>query len=214
MSRTEQLRTWIKENVPLLEQVYQNKYVGMVYDRFASLSVKRQKQVILGVATGFLFLIGVYLLSSYWSIWTRSSKISQYQNMTQLLREYQKQQKEQSVEMQTLDKNSRLASPGRFKEYVVSQGRSAGISPRMIQVDERGDTPDGDSSEMRVKQATVHLDKVNLKQLRTFLQLLDTGELSLSIANLKISNDDKVRGYMNSDLTLSAYLFRASEDTP
>lgn len=214
MSRSEAIRGWIKENAPILTQVYENKYVGMVYDRFASLSVKRQKQVILG---GFALTIGIialYLLSSYWSVWSRAAKISDYQAMTQLLRDYQKQQREQSAEMQNMDKNARLSAQGQFKEFIISQGKAAGISPRMMQVEEKPDASEGESGEVKVRQAAVHVDKVNLRQLKILLQNVESGEYNLSVSNLKISNDDKIRGYMNVDLTVSAYLFRGGEETP
>jgi hypothetical protein len=213
MSRAEAIRAWVKENAPMLTQVFQNKYVGMLYDRFASLSFKRQKQVILGSFAFVVAVIGIYLISSYWSLWSRANRISQYQTMTALLRDYQKQQREQSAEMQNLDKNSRLAAVGQFKEYLVSQGRGAGISPRMIQIEEKADAP-GETSEIKIRQASVHVEKVNLRQLKLFIQNLETDEYSLGISNMKIANDDKLRGYMNADLTVVAYLFSGGEEAP
>lgn len=213
MSRADAIRAWVKENAPILTQVYQNKYVGMLYDRFASLSFKRQKQVILGSFAFVVAVIGIYLISSYWSLWSRSSRISQYQSMTSLLREYQKQQREQSAEMQNLDKNSRLSAVGQFKEYLISQGRGAGISPRMLQIEEKADAP-GETSEIKIRQASVRVEKVNLRQLKIFIQNLESGEYSLGISNMKIANDDKLRGYMNADLTVVAYLFSGGEEAP
>lgn len=212
MSRSEVVKAWIKENAPILTQAYDNKYVGMLYDRFASLSVKRQKQTILGGLTLVVAIIAIYLLSSYWSMWTRAGKISDFQAMTQLLREYQKTQREQSAELQNLDKNSRLSAAGQYKEYLIAQARAAGISPRMVQIEEKADVSEGESGEVKVRQAAVHVDKANLRQLKMFLQNIETGEYNLSISNLKISNDDKIRGYMNTDLTVSAYLFRGGEE--
>jgi hypothetical protein len=213
MSRADAIRAWVKENAPILTQVYQNKYVGMLYDRFASLSFKRQKQVILGSFAFVVALIAIYLISSYWSLWSRASRISQYQTMTALLRDYQKQQREQSAEMQNLDKNSRLAATGQFKEYLIAQGRGAGISPRMLQIEEKADAP-GETSEIKIRQASVRVEKVNLRQLKIFIQNLESGEYSLGVSSMKIANDDKLRGYMNADLTVVAYLFSGGEEAP
>ena len=37
MDSLEKAKEWVRENVPMLSQVWENKYVGMAYDRFASL---------------------------------------------------------------------------------------------------------------------------------------------------------------------------------
>jgi hypothetical protein len=214
MSRADAIKSWVKENAPILTQVFDNKYVGMLYDRFASLSVKRQKQVILASIASVVLLIAFYLVSSYWSMWVRASRISDYQTMGQLLRDYQKQQREQSVEMQSLDKNSRLSAVGQFKEYLIASGRSAGISPRMIQIEERADSSEGETGEVKLRRASVRVEKVNLRQLKMYLQIIETGDYNLSVASMKVSNDDKIRGYMNADLTVVAYLFQAGEDVP
>jgi hypothetical protein len=73
MDRMAKVREWINENAPMLNGVYQNKYVGMAYDRFASLPPSQQKQIMLGVFAGFFALVTGYVFIAYLSLWSVNS---------------------------------------------------------------------------------------------------------------------------------------------
>lgn len=60
-------KEWVNENAPMLAVVYNNKYVGMGYDRFASLPAKQQKQTLLGILGGFVFIVVMFLFVPYLS---------------------------------------------------------------------------------------------------------------------------------------------------
>ena len=136
-------KAWINENAPMLAVVYQNKYVGMAYDHFASLLPSQQKQIILGVFTGFFALIMGYILLAYFSLWSANGRVAQSFKMISLLQQHQKTQRSQSSEMANLEKNNTLANPGQLKEHLVRQAQAARISPRMIKVEEGLKAPDG-----------------------------------------------------------------------
>lgn len=44
MEDSSKIKTWISEKAPSLAILYKNKYVGMVYDRFASLPQKNKNR--------------------------------------------------------------------------------------------------------------------------------------------------------------------------
>ena len=208
MASIEKAKEWIKENVPMVAVVYENKYVGMAYDRFASLPAQQQKQTILGslgLAIGIVMLI---LLTSYISLWSTASKSRQSYEMVNLLQDFQRHRRDQSEQITQLERNNALAAQGEFKRHLLEQGRGAAISPRMMEIEEKPDG-EGGSADVKLKQASVSLKKVNLNQLKTFLNNVEFGTYNLSISSLKISNDDKIRGYMNVDLGVVAYLFQA-----
>ena len=208
MASIEKAKEWIKENVPMVAVVYENKYVGMAYDRFASLPAHQQKQTILGsigLAIGIVMLI---LLTSYISLWSTSSKSRQSYEMVNLLQDFQRHRRDQSEQITQLERNNALGAQGEFKRHLLEQGRGAAISPRMMEIEEKPDG-EGGSADVKLKQASVSLKKVNLNQLKSFLNNVEFGTYNLSISSLKISNDDKIRGYMNVDLGVVAYLFQA-----
>jgi hypothetical protein len=89
----------------------------------------------------------------------------------------------------------------------------------MMEVQEKADSaesePDGKGapgSEVKVKQASIALKKVNLTQLKSFLNQVEFSQYNLSVASLKVTNDDKIRGYMNVDIGVVAYLFQGEGD--
>jgi hypothetical protein len=53
------------------------------------------------------------------------------------------------------------------------------------------------------------MQRVNLSQLKNFLNNVEFGPYNLSVSSIKITNDSKIRGYMNVDLGVVAYLFQA-----
>jgi hypothetical protein len=86
----------------------------------------------------------------------------------------------------------------------------------MMTVNERGEasarSEDGKpSSELKIKQATVSIQKVTLTQLVNYLRNVESGQYSLSVSSFKVKNDEKMRGYMNVDLEVMAYLFAPEE---
>ncbi len=204
-------KDWIRENVPMLTILFENKYIGMLYDRFASLPAGKQKQVMLGTAGGLMGIVVLHLLFSYFSLWSINSQTSQSVAMVSLLKQYQKQQREQSGELRLVERNSALAPGGSFKAHLVTLAKGAGISPRMIQAEESNDpgapNEEGKGSDIQMKRATVKLQRVNLNQLRQFLQGVEFGSYSLDVSSIKIHNDEKVRGYMDVEMGIVAYLF-------
>lgn len=216
MDKWTKAKEWINENAPMLAVVYQNKYVGMGYDHFASLPAKQQKQIILGSVGGFFALIFFYLLWSYISLWSSSSAAKESYSMANLLQQYQKNRRDKSAMLSHLERSAQLAGPGQFKTHLLNQGKQAAISQRMMQVEEKGDgdgAPDGAkaSQDVKIRQATVTLEKINLTQLKSFLNNIEYGPYHLGISSIRISNDDKIRGYMKVELGVVAYLFQSEE---
>ena len=218
MDSLSQVREWINQNAPALAKVYENKYVGMIYDRFASLPPKKQRQVLVGGVAGvgaFVFLI---LLSFYLSYWGSAGKAQKAESMVNMLMLYQKARRAQEGQIHALERNNLLGTPDALKKHLLDQGRSANISPRMIKAEEKAESGDPQEEskagqDVRMKQATVKLERVNLTQLRDFLQGVEFGPYNLSVSSLQISNDDKIRGYMNVELGVVAYLFQLGEET-
>lgn len=212
MDKWTKVKEWVNENAPMLAGLYNNKYVGMGYDRFASLPPKQQKQVLLGVVGGFFAIVFGYLLYSYLSLWSYSSKAKDSYAMANLLQQYQKNRRDKSAQLSHLERSAQLASPGQFKEHLLQQGRAASISQRMMQVEEKPDAGDEAAAgrDVRMRQATVTLEKVNLNQLKSFLNNVEFGPYQLGVSSIKITNDDKIRGYMKVELGVVAYLFETS----
>ena len=61
---------------------------------------------------------------------------------------------------------------------------------------------------LKAKEAKVTLQKINLNQLRNFLENIEFGTYNLSVSSINIKNDDQLRGYMNVELGVVAYLFQ------
>jgi hypothetical protein len=133
--------------------------------------------------------------------------------MVTFLRQHQKQQKEQSTELRLIERNSALAGAGALKAQLITTARSAGISPRMVQAEESNDSSpvvdESKPSDVQMKRATVTLQRVNLSQLKNFLQGVEFGNFSMEVSSIKIRNDEKIRGYMDVDLGVVAYLFNS-----
>ncbi len=217
MTNFAKMKEWINENAPMLNILYQNKYVGMGYDRFASLPAKQQKQVILGSIFGALGLFVLYLLVAYITLWSTSRATQQSYAMVNVLEQYQKTRRDRAPQIQQLERNSRLAGAGQFKQHLLDQGRNANVSPRMMDVEERSagvdSDPKGGGSDLKMRQAKVTLQKVNLNQLKSFLQNIEFGQYNLSVSSIKISNDSDLRGYMKVEMGVVAYLFKIDESS-
>lgn len=219
MSIKDKLNTWLKENAPVLTKVYENKYVEMAYDRFASLPPQQQKQVTLGAVGGIAALVVGYLLLSYWSLWSYSSQVRDAEQMVTLLRDHQRQTSQRGGEIELLERGNQLAPPGALKQHLLTQGKMCNISPRMLQVEEQADQSASGSAEgkgrqdIQIKQAKVTLQRVNLEQVKAFLENVEFSPYNLSVSSLKITNDDKIRGYMNVELSVVAYLFQPGSES-
>lgn len=213
MDRMAKVKEWINENAPMLNKVYQNKYVGMAYDRFASLPPSQQKQIIVGSFGAIVAMIAGYLLLSYLSLWSTNREVTHSMRMISLLQQHQKTQRNQGAEMANLERNNQLASPGQLKDHLSRQAQAAKISPRMTKIEETpasaGRGEDSKGGDVRLKQATVQLEKVNLTQLMQFLNNVEFGGFNLSVSSIKITNDQKIRGYMNVEMGVVVYLFSA-----
>jgi len=208
MDTVARFKEWINENVPMLSKLYENKYVGMLYDRFASLPSRQQRQWILGFCGGVSFLIMSYLAWSYVSYWSTTNRAKDAYSMANILVQYQKQKRDKSSSIRALARNNGLSSAGRLKQTLLDMGRSSAISPRMIAVEEKSDER---SSDIQTKRATVTLTRVTLLQTTKYLKSVENGQFDLGITSLRITNDDKIRGYMKVELGIVAYLFQMDE---
>jgi len=217
MEKWNKIKDWIKQHVPMLAIIYENKYVGMVYDRFGSLPPKQQRQVILGAASGLVFFVFLVILTTYLSYWTSASSAGKAETMVNMLLQYQTSRRGQETQILNLERNNQLSAPEALKNHIIDQAKISNISPRMIKAEEKPETAGSEEEskggqDVKLKQATVKLERVNLTQLRTFLQNIEYGPYSLSVSSLKISNDDQLRGYMNVELGVVAYLFQLEEE--
>lgn len=211
MNKIAKIKTWINEHAPTLAVLYENKYIGMAYDRFASLPPSQQRQSLVGIAGLFVFFIFTFLGVSYYRLWSYSSGGSNAEQMAAQLAQYQKHLQSMAGEIQLLERNNRLAAPGAFKQHLISLVRLSNISPRMATIEEMegpsADTESKESGAIRSKQASIKLQKLNLAQLTDFIQKIEGGSHSLSISQLKIQNDENLRGYMNVEMGVVTYLF-------
>jgi hypothetical protein len=217
MDKFEKFKDWVRENAPTFIILFENKYIDMTYDKFGSLPPKTQKQIILGAFSGFAFLITVYILSSYLTLWSFSRETNNAYEMISLIKQYQRFRNEKREDIQRIELNSNLAAPGLFKEHLIEKGKMASISPKLMEVQEKtdGSSPDGNQKEddgFKLKVASVKLQKVNLIQLKNFLSGIEFGDHNLKISSLKILNDDKLRGYMNVEMEILAYLLQMGEE--
>lgn len=215
MDSVTKAKEWIKVNAPMLAVLYENKYVGMVYDRFASLPPNDQKKVLGGVVGGFAFLIFLIVFTLYMSVWGSIAEADRAQTMMDMLLRFQKTRRTQETDLQALEQNRRLGGQDGLKKYLIDQARAANISPRMVKAEERPDAgPDATKgpSDIAIKQATIRLEKINLMQLKDFLKNVEFGPFSVIVSSVQISNDDKIRGYMNVELGAVAYLFKGEDD--
>lgn len=217
MDQVSKIKQWVNENAPMLANLYENKYVGMIYDRFASLPPRQQKQILVGAFAGAVFIVFLYLLFAYMSLWSYSSKTKESGSMTNLLLQYQKSRRDKSQQIKFLARNSQLSAPGQFKQHLTDIGRSSSISPRMMKIEEKGEVgtkeedTKGPQSEVKIKHATVTLEKVTLTQLTAFLRNVEFGQFNLQVSSFRIANDSKTRGYMTVELGIVAHLFETEE---
>lgn len=215
MEEVNKSKSLLSEKVPALALLYENKYVGMVYDRFASLPPQKQKQLVFWSLGGSVGLVVLVLLFAYGSLWSTSSSTQDIYSMSNMILQYQKYRRDRSEDLALLSKNTELSSPGQLKLVLLQTSAGAGISPRMIKVEERGEAGvRGDNTnkkEFKIKESTVEIQRITLTQLTSYLKALEYGKYNLIISAMKIRNDEKLRGYLNVDLTVSAYLFEGDE---
>ncbi len=216
MEQTGKLKAWIKEQVPMLTLLYENKYVGMLYDRFASLPPAQQKKWITVFLFGVSGAITLYLAVSYYGLWSLSRRNTSASAMGALLQQYQQIKRDKSQEISSLESNSALAAPGQLKQRLLDMGRATGISPRMMEANEKSEasarTEDAKaSSELKVKRASITLQKVTLTQIVNFLKNVESGQYSLNVSKLKVETDPQLKGYMLAQFDVTAYLFSPEE---
>lgn len=216
MDTTSKIKAWIKEQAPMLTVLFENKYVGMAYDRFGSLPPQQQRRLIftfVGIVSG---MITLYLFINYYSLWSISSRSKDAVAMGALLQNYQKVQRDKSQEIQGFERNAALANPGQLKQRLLDIGRMTGVSPKMMDATERDEASarteeSKPSTELKIKQATVSIQKINLTQLVSYLKNVESGDFNLNISKLRVKMDTQMRGYMNVDLEVIATIFAAEE---
>lgn len=210
MELLNKLKSWWAANGPNLEGASENKYVAMVYDRFGSLPPAQQRQVTIGVFSFVGFILIIVFFFSYSGLRTLTLRASQSKEMISLLQQYQKESQASGGGSQTsLGGNGNLVARGSLRNHLEGQARKNKISARMMKVDEKLETKPasgGEKGSVKVKRATVNLERVNLNQLVGFLQSVEHGNFDLSVSSLKITNDRQVRGYMNVDMGIVAYI--------
>jgi len=213
MDFTTKAKAWINENAPMLAVVYQNKYVGMAYDRFASFSPKDQKTILMGGFGGVVLLIFSYLFFSYLSLWSGSDKANSAYQMINEVQSFQRQMREKNAQIQSIQGRSPVGGPGKLKQHLLDNAKAAGISPRFAEIEEKPDSTSGDEkmADVRMRQATVVLNRINLTQLKSFLTAVELGSTTVSVASVKITNDDKMRGYMKAELGIVAYILSSGD---
>jgi len=216
MEQTGKIKSWIKEQVPMLTLLYENKYIGMAYDRFASLPPAQQRKLITASILGVFGSITFYLGSSYYQLWSLSKRNTAASSMATLLQQYQKIKRDKSQEIAALEGNAAFSNPGQLKQRLLDVGRQTGISARMMDANEGGEAsaPSDDSkgnSELKVKKASVTLQKVTLTQIINYLKNLEAGQFSLNVSRIKIETDPQLRGYMTTQFDVTAYLFSPEE---
>lgn len=201
-------KAWINENAPMLAGIYQNKYVGMAYDRFASYSPKEQKTILVGGFGSVVAVLFLYLSLSYLSLWGGSEKAAAAYQMINEIQNFQSTMREKNAQIQSIQGRSSVAAVGKLKQLLLENAKTAGISPRFAEIEEKADAPAGDDKmgDIRMRQATVVLNRINLTQLKSFLSAVELGSSSLSVASVKITNDEKLRGYMKAELGIVAYI--------
>jgi hypothetical protein len=134
--------------------------------------------------------------------------------MNNMILEYQKHRRDRGDELALLLRNAPLTAPGQLRQVLLQAAGVNGISPRMIQVEERGEAGVGGDTkkkEVRIKESSVLLQKVNLSQVISYLKTIEYGNYNLIVSSIKLTNDDKLRGYLNVDISVMAHLFENDE---
>lgn len=203
MNKIAKFKSWMNENAPTLTFIYDNKFVGMAYDRFASLPGKQQKQLFLSLLGIFGASVVGYLIYAYLGLWSQSRSIDKSHQAINLLQQFQKVQRNQSQAGSAAGQN--LQGPGRFKDFLIRQGQVATIAKRLIQIKEvPGGSGEGDIKTIR---ASVTLEKITLSQLKKYLSVLEFGDMGVRVSYVHVTNDEQLRGYMNVELSVVAYAF-------
>lgn len=208
MATMDRVRGWVKENAPMLTVLYENKYLGMFYDRFASLPPKQQKQVLLGSLAAVAGVFFLYFFVSYLSLWSSGARTQQAYSMVDELGRFQRTMREKTMRLVRFEQEAGLGTGG-LKELVNELARSASISPRLVETTEKPPVQgDGPST----KSASVRMQRVTLSQWVSFLKAVEGGNRPISISRLRAVNDDKLRGYMTVELDLSMPVFGPSNE--
>ena len=215
MENTMKIKEWINEKAPWLAILYENKYFSAGYEKLAGLPPEKQKKVVTWFVMASISITFLYLITSYVSLWSVSSGTDDIYSMNNMILQYQKYRRDKSEELQLLNRNSQLAPTGQLKQVLLKAAGAAGISPRMIQVAERAEAGvgggDSKKKEVKIKESTVSLQRVNLTQVSNYLKAIEYGTYNLSVSSIKIINDEKLRGYLTVDITVMAYLFEGDE---
>lgn len=212
MGTKDKIKVWIREQVPMLTLIFENKYVGMAQDRFASLPPLLQKRILIGLILSSFGFAGIYLTVSYIQLWQLSSRAQEASALSTVLIRYQKTLQDKASELREIEGGDNLSAPGKLKQKLLDLGRFAGISPKLIQTAEEGvqtvpATAGKTGGERKYKKATVTLEKVTLPQIIKYINSVESSPDTLSIASLRLSSDEKLRGYMGVNLEVHAQIF-------
>lgn len=205
MSTKDKIKSWLQEQAPMLTVLYENKYIGMAQDRFASLPPQTQKKALLGLVLSVFGLVGLFLVFNYVQLWKLNSRNKEALALGVVIQQYQKTSRDKADELSEIERSAGLSAPGQLKQKLLDVGRLAGISPKLIQAEERGEgsfpaTPGKPNTEQKFKKATVSLEKMTLPQILNYIKNVESGPESITISSLKIRSDEKLRGYMGVDI--------------
>lgn len=211
MSTKDKIKLWIREQVPMLTLVYENKYIAMASDRFASLPPKTQKHILMGMVVGCFGFAVIFLIANYIQLFRINSRAKEASALSTVLIRYQKTLQDKAADLRDIESGSNLNEPGKLKQKLSDLGRFSGISAKLIQANEQGVQTSPSSgkagSERRFKKAQITLEKVTLPQIIKYINNVESSRDALSIASLKINSDEKLRGYMGVVLEVHAQLF-------
>jgi hypothetical protein len=196
----------------MLTLLFENKYVGMAQDRFASLPPLTQKRILMGLVLSVFSAVGVYLTINYIELWQLNTRAKEASALSTVLIRYQKTLQDKASELREVEGGSNLNNPGMLKQRLLDLGRFAGIAPKLIQTDEQGvltvpTTGEKTGSERKFQKATVTLEKVTLPQIIKYINSVESSRDALSISGLRIYSDEKLRGYMGLNLEIHAQIF-------
>lgn len=202
MGKMDKIKVWLKEQVPMLTVLYENKYIGMAYDRFASLPAPTQRKLLggtIGVAFGAASL---FLFFNYIQLWKISSQNKEASALSAVIQQYQKTIRDKAQQLQDVELGSNFQGPGQLKQKLSDLGRFSGISPKLIKVEEKAQGTNN------FKMVNVTMEKVNLSQIVNYIKSIESDKGTLTISSLRIRSDEKLRGYMVVDLEVKAQLIQ------
>ena len=205
---------WINENVPMLKRLIRNKYVDMMYDRFASLDAQRQRQIIIGTIAALILLLVFIVFMGYSSYWAVLRQTQRTRSLAYACLQFQRELQESAVlQEKGAVREQDVAEHQDLRQVVMDAARMAHFPPQSVIVEPLpADAPPGPglTSGSSTPSSQIRIERMNLLQLKMFLQRLELGPQRFAVERIQIANDDKVRGFMRVDIRGHLYGAQAS----